>query len=438
MLCKRLSAAAFVASFAFTVHGATHYVRAQAGGDGSGGDWSNAFSSLPSTLVPGDTYYVADGTYPPLTVKRASSGTAVITIKKATTSDHGTGTGWQSSYGDGKATFESVSFAADNVVFDGVRGSGTGGYGFEVYSTAPADTNFHLVRIEAGVEDLTIRHVDIHRPSRDYKGRGINATSYGNARITVSNCYLHDLFGVHFYFIEADRVTIERCVMARNKSTAEWHSESIQARATTNLVVKYCWFEDIQGTAVIISGSGNSSNWDVFGNVFYATSGFSQENGHGTIADNQKDSIHHVRVYNNTFVGIKGFKCGVRFWKSTGNCTAYNNLFYDCRGVGYQGTVHDYNSYYDCEIKDFEYERGPHDDISSGNPLVNPGGRDMHLRAATAPGRTDLGSLYSVDPDGNRRGADGAWDRGAYEKTGSSPPPPPPQPDPPRNVRIRP
>ena len=71
----------------------------------SGG--TGAYKALPATLVRGDTYYIADGSYPSYTVDDAVSGTIVITIKKATTSAHGTENGWDSSYGDGQAVFTS-------------------------------------------------------------------------------------------------------------------------------------------------------------------------------------------------------------------------------------------------------------------------------------------------------------------------------------------
>ena len=38
-----------------------HYVRAGATGLNNGSDWNNAWTSLPATLVRGDTYYIADG-----------------------------------------------------------------------------------------------------------------------------------------------------------------------------------------------------------------------------------------------------------------------------------------------------------------------------------------------------------------------------------------
>ena len=82
---------------------ATRHVRIGATGKNDGSDWVNAHSALPSVLVRGDTYYLADGSYGGYTFDDANSGTTAITIKKATVSDHGTDVGWSSSYGDGQA-----------------------------------------------------------------------------------------------------------------------------------------------------------------------------------------------------------------------------------------------------------------------------------------------------------------------------------------------
>src|SRR5689334_15303512 len=87
---------------------ANHYVRAGAAGNGNGTDWTNACkdfsgSCASSSLVRGDTYFVAAGTYGALQLKTPDSGTLVITIQRATASAHGTDTGWQASF-DGQVT----------------------------------------------------------------------------------------------------------------------------------------------------------------------------------------------------------------------------------------------------------------------------------------------------------------------------------------------
>jgi hypothetical protein len=84
----------------------TFYVRAGATGNGSGSDWTNAYTQLPSNLTRGAIYYVADGTYPSYAfVLPANSSATLITVKKATPANHGTGVGWSDGYGQGQAVF---------------------------------------------------------------------------------------------------------------------------------------------------------------------------------------------------------------------------------------------------------------------------------------------------------------------------------------------
>src|SRR3990170_8876129 len=104
---------------------AIRHVRAGASGNGSGSDWTNAYPSLPASLVRGDTYYVADGSYSSYTFDDSQNG-AWIYIKKAIASDHGTSTGWQSAYGDGVAVFGPLKFTTGSYEMDGQVGGGPG------------------------------------------------------------------------------------------------------------------------------------------------------------------------------------------------------------------------------------------------------------------------------------------------------------------------
>jgi hypothetical protein len=74
------------------------YVRAAAGGSGSGADWTNAYNDLPAHLTRGVVYYVAAGTYAKHVFNDADSGTTPITIQAPTLGNHGTSTGWSDSY----------------------------------------------------------------------------------------------------------------------------------------------------------------------------------------------------------------------------------------------------------------------------------------------------------------------------------------------------
>ena len=82
----RLSLIVFCLLGAAFIHAANHFVRQGATGNGS--DWINACADFTgpcavASLVRGDTYYVADGSYAGRTWNRAESGVSVITIKKA-------------------------------------------------------------------------------------------------------------------------------------------------------------------------------------------------------------------------------------------------------------------------------------------------------------------------------------------------------------------
>ncbi|NML18697.1 hypothetical protein, partial [Azohydromonas caseinilytica] len=96
------------------------YVRPGATGANNGSDWANAYTALPSTLVRGNVYYIAAGSYAGRTFSTAASGTTPVTIKKATVADHGTSTGWSDAYGTGQASFTGgISFTTPYWVFDG-------------------------------------------------------------------------------------------------------------------------------------------------------------------------------------------------------------------------------------------------------------------------------------------------------------------------------
>src|ERR1035441_128305 len=89
---------------------ACHVVTAAGGGSKTGADWNNAYAGLPATLVRGDTYYLADGSYGSYSLNTATSGTTQITIKKAIASDNCTSTGWNvATMGSAQATFTQIA-----------------------------------------------------------------------------------------------------------------------------------------------------------------------------------------------------------------------------------------------------------------------------------------------------------------------------------------
>ncbi len=399
-----------------TVVAATYYVRAGASGANNGVDWTNAYTSLPATLVRGSTYYIADGSYGAYTFDDANSGTILITIRKATQSEHGTDTGWSTSYGDGVANFPGITFSSSYWVFDGAtRNSPKSGHGFKI--SAPSG---NAVTISGTFSNITIRYTEMEGdPTLVQNSNGVYGI-YSPSQITVQYSYIHHTFGVHFYFINGNGLMIEHSVMSDNKSTPEWHSESIQCRGCVNLTSRYNLYERIQGTAIIVSGSENSSYWYIHGNVFKDA-----DTGHGPIADNFNGSIHHVYIYNNSFINLGNGGCN--FWNGTGNIEVVNNVWYNAGLVNFAGvTVRDYNYYSAAtflaywapaanETPVVTCPAGKCSTITS-NPFVNISAGNFRLMSALSgyPG-VSSGSIDSTDPDGNIRGADGVWDRGSFE-----------------------
>src|SRR5580698_173786 len=88
----RLLRAAILIAFIFSAksaHAACHAVSPSGSGSKTGADWNNAYAGLPGTLVRGDVYYLADGSYGSMRLSQAVSGTSTIEVRKAQSYDNG-------------------------------------------------------------------------------------------------------------------------------------------------------------------------------------------------------------------------------------------------------------------------------------------------------------------------------------------------------------
>jgi hypothetical protein len=198
-----------------------------------------------------------------------------------------------------------------------------------------------------------------------------------------------------------------------------------------NLTIRWNYFKNVAGTGhIVATTAGDTSpvtNWLIYGNILYNTSStwflndcvWCTNIGHG-------QSSSGVLIYNNTLVNIYGTAFGTANMEKCTGCQARNNLFYTTTGWDYS-----YSSNFNKDL-DWCSPSANCSDIAAeankqagtGNPFVNLVGEDFHLTAATNAGQT-LPAPYNVDMFGNVRGADGVWDRGAFEfGSGSSNPPP--------------
>lgn len=421
------------------VFAASHYIRSGATGSASGNDWANAFVTFPNTLVRGDKYYVAKGSYSSYTFNTQNLGSLPITIKKATIAEHGTDSGWQNSYGDGQAAFGNWVVSTDYWVFDGqVRNSNwrdgaTDQYGFRVTNI----NNSKTLRLDngsgVGADSIIFKDIDFVGAGRDSGiGDDVVYGLAGNQDITFQNCSLRDSDRTIFLMRGCwQNLLVENSYIARNASNESVHGELLSDDCSDNLIFRNNIIEDIEGTSVwaVLNGTGitptasnTASGWNIYGNVINWTSGYNREgvaaifmSGNGT--NENSNWVENLVFYNNTVVDYGKYVhwYGILVGRG-GNNVVMNNIFYNLEGAEHIEVSCDYNWYY---LSPHSGDLGAHSQTCSSNCNIfkDVANRDFTLSGNNLPqaGESSIGGAFNTDMNGVIRGMDGYWDRGAYE-----------------------
>jgi len=430
--------------------GNLHYIRAGATGNGSGSDWTNAAGCLKHlTIARGDLIYLADGDYRACetTVFQfsvATSGTTPVEFRKATIADHGSSTGWSDSMGDGQAILHPIRInCVDYVILNGVsRTSPTAGHGIKIHNTDGAGlAKWFLTALQigntnnnCGSSHVTVKYVEIEGSSYNTvngcaaadsgiiwswtSGSGVFSTDH-----LLQYSYVHDTGGNQLALAgNQDTITIEQSYFARNHSGPSCHSEAMSIVGVSNLTFRYNVLEDIEGTAYVadVSDAVTFSNLAFYGNVFWRPSSPARGGAGGGIIQLTSRSPYtgFVNIYNNTFVNANYGNC--RLYVGPANAaaiTVQNNLWVGCvtdntggKPTGVTTWTWDHNAYFDSGSTDMTSTA----QLATGNPLENWPNNIFTLLAKTSAGVT-LAAPFNTDPLGLSRGADGTWDRGAYE-----------------------
>lgn len=415
------------------------YIRSGATGAGTGADWTNAYTDLPATFTRGETYYVADGSYGSHDFTTAESGSTYITIKKATSSDHGISTGWSSSYGTGEAVFTPrLNFRTSYWKFDGVTGGGPGswdtGHGFVVDGSGWGNTplviiGYKFVTATQDVNYVQFSHVAFRATAGYWTGALDMGSASGrtNSNITVSYCYLPpeiETARVQMGGVTVNNLIIEKTYFKGAKTDVAHHFTNIRLQSNTEVDLRYNLFEDWLPTGCIGAYERTMINVRIYGNVFWNTPGYTTGSANGTIYTVNSGSatlvLSNWRIYNNSFVNIYQYTIINldAYFGSVSGCIAKNNIFYNCNATGTpmrNGVTSSYNWFYPA-VGETASQTG------TGNPFVSWTTKNFHLTSGTNAGDSSIGSTYNTDPDGVSRLIDGVWDRGAYEyDTGGSP-----------------
>ena len=447
---------------------ANHYIRAGATGNGSGSDWTNAYTNLPTSLVRGDTYYLAAGTYAQNGHVFNDSGTALITLKTATPSDHGTSTGWSDSYagqvvfGGGSYAPGILDFRTGGYMIDGVYRSGwESGYGMRIAlppaSSIPNRAAIRDVWIEAitnsNIDNITFKYLDMpgygHGTPQSFYQYGFYAMGWDPgtngtfSNITVDHCYVHDLgqYSSTMLTGQINGFLIQYTEVARNTSIPDFHSEGISDRGSSNVTIRYNLYKDIQGTGFIVMNNAGTTqspkNWRIYGNVMWEQDYGTYLVGNGAIACINYNVCSNYYIYNNTFVNVgwNANQGGIEWWGSgtaSTNIDVYDNLWYNSINVASTESspgqiTSDYNYY----IHDTNVPSETHIQRGASDVFKDSANGDFHLTTETKDG-LHLSSPYDVEPNGVKRGSDNSiWSRGAFQFTPRSS-----SPDPPSNLAV--
>jgi hypothetical protein len=386
-------------------------------------DWAQACDTLPATLQRGATYYVARGNYGSYTFDDPESGGKLIVIKKATESDHGTDTGWNAGYGDGQAIFNSVlTFTRGDYVFDGQVRDETNwfagaAYGFQVANNNQ-DQNIVIGTQTRAVNNVVIRYVYVNAlvgnlGATTLRRYAIDTDTYGGPIQT--GLVFHRMFingSNNVWFLRTTNGAVVEYSASDNVTGNDAnHGEIVNLYYSgTNATIRYNVFRNAYtGAGGVPAGGGTAlvAITDANGLQFYGNTAYNFNVGDGAVGY-LGGNASHCRLYNNTFVSGIGYNAG--FASDGADNVTNNNLWVgNSAGVNVSGT-HDYNAYSDGNVRGES-----HAQISVPTSIfVNYGARDLRLAAPTNSGNT-LSSSYDRDAAGITRGADGVWDRGAYE-----------------------
>jgi len=384
--------------------------------------WTDACDQITTAegvVSRGETIWVSDGTYNGATLDVANSGTAVITVKKATIASHGTEAGWDNAYGDGQATVSGdFILGSDYWTIDGVSRNESdwtqlSAYGFRIGGIS-ASTSF-----TTGVcsSNLTVQYADIGgsdvgntftgaEPSSGFYIGGFD--EFCN-NWTLSRNRVHNVI-VPFHMNGTDTGTIEYTHISNSFGKEAVRGQIGMANYTIrhNVFANSCQRDpndETSGcTAEIAIWDGDSagvfSGNKIYGNLIYKTT--SEPNCCGSIVVGGNGSswvgvsASNTLIYNNTIAGIHDGSASANILVNggTGN-EVRNTIWYDC--IGTPSATPNTSS----------------NGEESTSPFINYAGLNFHLTAALAG--TSISTPYDADMDGVTRGADGTFDRGAFE-----------------------
>ena len=320
------------------------YIHAGATGSGNGSSWTNAYTTVPSSLTAGVTYWIANGNYGGGNFSSSGTSGNPITIMGATTSSHGPDATWNSSYA-GQAVFAESNVSGNYITFNGQTRGSDWQSGYTIKFWNQTDAGGSAVNLTGS--NITFQYVEMCGTGQYMSGTTLvswpnntatsdrcstdNCGSWADDAIftagaSVSNlyvgyCYVHHTGNTQFQMNGGvqNNVTWEYNWISYNHTGMNGQHDEAYSLYASNVIIRYNVFQDISGSGIITTaGAGQPaiSNWDIYGNIFFWDANYvSLANGGlynywiGTLDNAILDFLGeqmsgYVHFYNNTVAGI--------------------------------------------------------------------------------------------------------------------------------------
>ena len=430
---------------------ACHTVTPTGSGSKTGADWNNAYAGIPSSLIRGDVYYLADGAYPAFTFNTAASGTTTVEIRKAQSYDNCTSTGWNTStMGSAQAVFHRVfNVSAPYFILNGngkQTAQGCGGApgptiagapptpidcGIKIDDTSCTSNCIGVVSVSSG--PFTFEYVEFLGNSTPSANEDNFVFGGGSSPSTYKHIYGHNTGAVYFQY-GCNQRTVEYSYFwgteIQGPTSDGTHGQySYCGNTDSNGVEANNVYRDITGTAVwtFAYPDNTHTGWVFYNNVIFNSTTYTGASlSLGWLSDgliaciNSGSNCNNFTFSQNTIINA-GDSSGINN-ENTGSYTVENNLWY---GIAHgsisfmAGTGGSYTQNHNSFIasgSSCPSGTGNVCDNSGPDPFVSWTTNNFNLVSDNNDenNRLALGAPFTVDVNGTAF----TTDRGAYEYAG--------------------